>query len=45
MKAEAWTKIAQTQTHQTFMGRETIIQESGFEDDSFGQNMKDFANG
>jgi len=27
-EAEAWTKIAQTQTHQTFMGRETIIQES-----------------
>lgn len=25
--------------------QETIIQESGFEDDSFGQNMKDFANG
>jgi len=27
-EAEAWTKIAQTQTHRTFMGRETIIQES-----------------
>ena len=26
--ANDWTKIAQTQTHQTFMGRQTIIQET-----------------